>query len=86
MKIFILLFLLGGCNFSAKNSNNNSIPQPNANSPMKALEQEDQELMREDCLCPKIFQPVCGDDGQTYTNSCEAECSGVAIKAEGDCP
>ncbi|KAJ8315504.1 hypothetical protein KUTeg_007654 [Tegillarca granosa] len=26
------------------------------------------------CICPKTHQPVCGSDGQNYTNPCLAEC------------
>ncbi len=29
------------------------------------------------CICPEIYAPVCGPDGQVYSNSCFAECEGI---------
>ena len=37
------------------------------------------------CICPEIFDPVCGDDGMQYSNSCFAECEGVSF-SPGPCP
>jgi hypothetical protein len=39
----------------------------------------------EDCVCIEIYQPVCGSDGLTYSNSCLAECAGVVEYTEGEC-
>lgn len=35
-------------------------------------------------FCPGIQQPVCGVDGRTYPNSCEAQKAGVA-STPGEC-
>ncbi len=39
----------------------------------------------EPCACPRIYAPVCGADGMTYPNACEARCAGVDIAHEGEC-
>lgn len=36
-------------------------------------------------ICTKEYNPVCGIDGNTYGNACEANASGVKVKYQGKC-
>jgi hypothetical protein len=37
------------------------------------------------CICPALFDPVCGANGQTYSNACAIACAGVQTAHDGAC-
>ena len=39
----------------------------------------------EDMACIEIYQPVCGCNNETYSNSCYADRDGVTSWSEGEC-
>ena len=38
-----------------------------------------------DCRCPRVYRPVCGENGSNYFNDCFRRCNKVKLKSEGFC-
>lgn len=38
------------------------------------------------CVCAKMYAPVCCKGDHTYSNACEAKCAGAEIIGQGECP
>ena len=39
--------------------------------------EDDGSCVYDDCICVDLWDPVCGSNGITYGNSCEADCDGI---------
>ena len=49
------------------------------------MEERREEKEEKGCICTKQYDPVCGVDGKTYGNACEAACEKVRINYRGEC-
>ena len=87
----LILFLFVACTGSSEKKEvpktqpspakyNNQNPGSQTTQHHKIVEENDR------CICTKEWAPVCGENGQMYPNSCQAECEGIKNFTKGLCP
>lgn len=77
--LLIITGLIAGIIFLPQNQDPRSrASEPTTISPTPTLPDPD-------IYCAELYQPVCGQDGITYSNSCEANLAGMDIISEGEC-
>lgn len=77
----LLVALLAGCAHQNE-------PEPTATSEQASSPEPDASAPKTppaDCICPMHYMPVCGEDGTTYGNACQAACMDVAVSHDGEC-
>lgn len=47
---------------------------------------DDEGILLTACRCPDVYEPICGNNGETYQNACYAGCKAVTVDCLGKCP
>lgn len=86
LTLLILSFLLVACTEDKKAETSEAPKKPTESMQADALADAGGIAEENDmCICTKDYRPVCGKNGQTYPNPCQAGCEKVEIASEGPC-
>lgn len=75
-----------GSDLNANKTEKKTVSADEQNSTVATTTDKCQGERQVGCTCPQALFPVCGCNGVTYDNGCEAECDGVVRYTFGRCP